>query len=82
LLPEGFLLLGVGILLLGAAVAVVEWMAWKDSYSYPFYTFFNWSLPSAEMRAACGFLCVVFGLSGLICTVLGLVRLLARKKGT
>ena len=85
LLPSSdILLLAVGILLLGAAVAVLAWMANAGlmQTSYGDFTVFNWSFSSATTRAAYSFLCVVFGLSGLVCAVLGLVRLLARKKGT
>jgi len=75
-LSSDFLLLAVGILLVGAAVAVAVWTVfrWNSSYRHGGL--------SAESVAAYGFVCAVIGLSGLVCAVLGLARLLARRKGT
>jgi multisubunit Na+/H+ antiporter MnhB subunit len=71
---------GLGIVLLGVATAAAGW-AFATGYrgAPPHWQFDYGDVPTVMV---CGFVIAVTGLSGLVCVVLGLVRLLARRKGT
>ncbi|MCD4699991.1 MAG: hypothetical protein K8R91_05410 [Phycisphaerae bacterium] len=65
-------LLSLGIVLLGIATAIKGWTAATTRHHRS----------DAATVAVCGFVIAVIGLSGLACAVLGLARLLARRKVT
>jgi len=67
-IPFGFRLMATGILLLGVAAACAAFLAAARHIR-------------SEEAAVYGFVIAVTGLSGLVCSALGLVRLLGRRKG-
>ena len=73
--PHFARLMAVGILLLGLTASSAAFMAAERYVIY-------WRLDRSENAALCGFVIAVIGLSGLVCAGLGLLRLLARRKGT
>lgn len=72
--------LAVGILLLGVATAVAGWV-FAEGHSNS-ATGWRFEGKNVDEVAMCGFVIAVTGLSGLVFVALGLVRLLARRKGT
>ena len=73
-------LLWLGIVLVGVAAAIAGWVF---AAGHPIRGS-GWHFPSNAVItvAVCGFGIAVTGLSGLVCGVLGLAQLLARRKGT
>ena len=67
-IPFGFRLMATGILLLGVAAACAAFLAAARHIR-------------SEEAAVYGFVIAITGLSGLVCSALGLVRLLGRRKG-
>ena len=81
-IPFNFQLLAIGILLLGVAAAAAG-RAFATVYTLsPRTESFFEKEQGVDAVTMLGLVVAVTGLSGFLCVVFGLVRLLARKKGT
>ncbi|MGA2265724.1 MAG: hypothetical protein ABSH10_04770 [Phycisphaerae bacterium] len=81
LFPFRARLLSVGIVLLGVATATLAWLL-AAGYDHTGWKPMPWHLPDKMPSAICGFVIAVTGLSGLVCAILGLRRLLANGRTT